>query len=275
MKYLAFDIETAKILDDMWYCDWRNGHVSGPFYTEDEAEAKALAVGGEAFKRCIDLDKARPLGIACAGLMRSDVREIEVWHGVDSPGQPAYQMAIEDVHDLVVYMHLAGSQGYTSLGFNSLSFDIRTLAEESGLWGECRDLAMNHVDIMFAFFCQRGHRIKLDVLAKGMGMAGKSEDMDGGDAPKLWRLGEHGKVIDYLEQDVRQTLELAETIEREVCYRWTSQRGYDMEVPLAGGRLLTVQESLDLPLPDTGWMTTNPQTRESFFAWIEGEGAPA
>ena len=97
-KYLAFDLETAKILP------------------EDEHNLKAF----------------RPLGIACAATLLSDSQELALWAGKEQ------QMSKEDAAELVHYLQKKVGQGYRMLGWNSLSFDLSVLAEESGLHAECK-----------------------------------------------------------------------------------------------------------------------------------------
>ena len=61
-----------------------------------------------------------------------------------------------------------------------MGFDLDVVAEESGMFQECRRMARNHVDMMFHLLCLLGYGVSLDSAAKGMGLpCGKTRD-DGG-----------------------------------------------------------------------------------------------
>jgi hypothetical protein len=85
-------------------------------------------------------------------------------------------------------------------------------------------------------------------------------------APELWARGEYDQVLQYVEQDARCTLELAEACEHSGRLRWISRRGGSRNMPLPKG-WLSVDEALKLPLPDTSWMT-KPISRECCTEWL-------
>lgn len=231
-KFLAFDIETAKQFPGD-FSDWR---------------------------------KHRPLGICCAATVARDSREARLWHGVDDDGRPAARMNASEVGELVRHLREMSGQGYEIVTWNGLQFDFDVLAEESALWDKCRELARGHVDMMFQVVCQLGHVLSLDAAAKGMRIGGKLEGMSGLLAPELWAQGEFDQVLQYVEQDGRCTLELAEACEQKRRLRWISSRGKPRDMPLPKG-WLTVHEALKLPLPDTSWMT-RPLRREQITNWL-------
>ena len=231
-KYLAFDIETAKQFPSD-FSDWRNH---------------------------------RPLGICCAATVAGDLGEPRVWHGVNADGRPSASMNATELGELVEYLRKMSGQGHSIVTWNGLQFDFDVLAEESQLQDECRELARGHVDMMFQVVCQLGHVLSLDAAAKGMKVAGKTEGLSGLLAPEMWARGEFDRVLQYVRQDARCTLELAEACERSGRLRWISRRGGTRDMPLRNG-WLSVVEALKLPLPDTSWMT-NPVTREQLTEWI-------
>lgn len=217
----------------------------------------------------------RPLGISCAAIQLShdDPRGRTLFH----QGRP--QMAQDDCVLLVAELMSLVKDGYTLVTFNGLNFDFDILAEESGLVEECAMLARSHVDLMFIVVATRGHYLGLDTACKGMGVEGKLKEvqlasgemlsgMDGARAPELWAAGEYDAVLDYLADDVRSTLELAEAIaeQRAICWTARSGRPNIVRVP----KLYTVEECLALPEPDTSWMS-DPPRREDFLAWTEDE----
>lgn len=169
-----------------------------------------------------------------------------------------------DAQKFVRELHALADSGYTLLSWNGLSFDFPVLASASGLHEVCAKLALRHVDIMFHVVCARGHYLGLDKAARGMGLAGKLQGVTGAKAPELWAAGQRELVLDYLAQDVKTLLELALAIEKRGGVRWVSGSG--RENFLAMERLLTVEEALALPLPDTSWMT-DPPDRQKLAAW--------
>ena len=144
-RYLAFDIETAKDVpgDDF---NWR-AH--------------------------------RPLGISCAAVLRCDAKEPMLWCGKKDDGTPAGRMSRDEARELVGELARLTTEGYTLLTWNGLGFDLDVLAEESGCRSECKELALDHVDMMFHVFCDRGFPVGLDKAAQGLGIPGKPEGMSG------------------------------------------------------------------------------------------------
>ena len=232
-KYLAFDIEIAQKLPE----------------------------GGRDWKTL------RPLGITCAATLTGDTDKLVLWHSLIND-QPANRMNQPDVARLVDYLITRANDGYTILTWNGLGFDFDILAEESGMFAQCKQLAfeMEHVDMMFHVFCKLGYPVGLDRAAKGMGLAGKTEGMNGALAPQLWAEGKHQKVLNYVAQDVRTTLELAHTSDHRGYLRWITRRGSGKKMSLPSG-WLTVREALALPEPDTSWMS-KPWPRSKFTGWI-------
>lgn len=230
-RWLAFDLEIAKTLPDDF----------------------------DDFKRY------RPLGISCAALYSID-GELSLWVEKDADGHISQQLTATSAVSLVEFLLAQSATGCRIVTWNGLGFDFDILFEESGGHPGCKELALQHTDMMFHLFCEKGYGLSLDKAAKGMGLAGKTEGMDGALAPRLWQQGEHQKVLDYLTQDVRTTLDLAVACEKQRALRWISNTGRLQELKLQRG-WLAVKEALNLPLPDTSWMHT-PWPREKFTGWL-------
>ena len=231
-RYLAFDIETAK------------------------------DVPGEDF----DWRPHRPLGISCAATLASDSSDVRLWHGTTTDGAPAQRMTRDDALGLVQYLSGMVEDGLTILTWNGLGFDFDILAEESAALASCQECALGHVDMMFHIVCSLGYPVALDKCAQGMGLPGKPAGMTGFKAPKLWAEGCYKQVLDYVSQDVRTAMQIAQASEHRRRLEWMTRRGSKSGLPLAKG-WLTVREALRLPEPDTSWMS-NPLTRRSFTAWL-------
>ena len=167
---------------------------------------------------------------------------------------------------LVEHLAAAVDSGYTILTWNGLGFDFDILAEESDRYDLCRELAWDHMDMMFHIFCLKGYPLGLDTAAKGMGLTGKTPGMSGDKAPLYWSQGRRKEVLEYVAQDVQTTLLLAQAVEERHQLRWTSRSGKQQIMPVHAG-WLTVRQALDLPAPDNSWMS-NPWPRSKFTGWL-------
>ena len=235
-KYLAFDLETVTL-----------------------------------FPQGANWQEYRPLGIGCAAARTADGREAIIWHGNNSDGEIPIRMTQPEAANMVRDLVAFADDGYTILTWNGLLFDLNVLAEESGLWAECRALAHDHVDMMFHLFCERNFRLALSTACKGMAaltnIDGKTEEMDGAIAVQMWHDGQRQAVIDYCVQDAQTTLDLGLACEHLGRLSWTSQRGRPQTLDLRTG-WRTVETALLIPEPDTSWMT-NPQPRSDFTSWLQ------
>ena len=232
-RFLAFDIETAKetVGDD------------GDWYSQ------------------------RPLGITCAATLSSDAETPQLWHGVNKDGAPARQMSRQEAKGLVQTLVSQVAAGYTLVTWNGLGFDLDILAEESGARSECQALASNHLDLMFHVFCVKGFPVALDRAAMALKIPGKPPGMSGMLAPQLWATGRHQEVLDYVAQDVRITLQVAQLCEERRRFAWVTRKGAVSSMALPNG-WLTVDQALRLPEPDTSWMSS-PIPRTRFSNWLE------
>jgi hypothetical protein len=231
MKYLAFDIEIAAEI---------------PEGTEDWKQY-------------------RPLGITCAAAIASDGQQW-LWYAETVTGRFQPQMTKYQTRRLVDILGRLVKEGYTLLTWNGLSFDFNILAEESGMFNECQKLALNHIDMMFQFFCEKGYPLGLDAAAKGMGLPGKPKGMTGAKAPELWKNGEYTRVLDYVSWDVKNTLMLAQEIDKVGYLNWTARSGRANNHPIE--KWVTVEKALEIPEADTSWMS-DPWPREKFYGWVD------
>jgi hypothetical protein len=189
-----------------------------------------------------------------------------LWHGKTDAGSPAPQMTAADVLELLQYLTGLAKDGFTVLSWNGLGFDFDILAEESAELAICMDCALGHVDMMFHIVCALGYPVALDKGAQGMGLPGKPAGMSGIKAPKMWAEGRHKEVLDYVSQDVRMAMQIAQAAEQRRRFEWITRKGTKSTMPLPNG-WLTVRGALELPEPDTSWMT-KPLRRKDFMSWI-------
>lgn len=231
-KYCGFDIETAKILPANFG----------------------------------DLHDHRPLGISCAAIWCEDKEQAEVFYSKNTDGNASEKMSVDDLSGFVDLLIEKTKQGYTIVTHNGLGFDFDILAEESGRLDDCKQLALNHIDMMFHFFCGKGFAIGLNAAAKSIGIS-KPENIDGSLAPQLWKQGNHQQVLDYVAQDCRLTLDIALTSKKNKKITWITQRGSTSSFTLPSG-WLSASDAMKLPLPDTSWMD-NAWERSKFTAWLK------
>lgn len=231
--FLAFDIETAAVLSDLQFQDWK---------------------------------RHRPLGITCLAAHASDAASPIIWDARQSGDGTFERMTSAQVIEFIEYLLQMSKQGYTLLTWNGLGFDWDILAEESNSLGTCRELATSHVDMMFHVFCERGHPVSLEKAAQGHGIRGKPPGMAGFLAPQKWAQGHHQEVIDYVAQDVRITLEVAKKSDEQRSFRWITSKGAVSSMALPKG-WLNVRSALELPEPDTSWMSS-PIPRARFTDWL-------
>jgi hypothetical protein len=140
--------------------------------------------------------------------------------------------------------------------------------------------ALSHIDPAFQMLCQKGFMIGLAAMSEGLGLAGKTEGMDGLRAVEMWKgtREDQDKVLEYVAQDARATAMMYEAILEKGYVRWITKRGSWSRYPWIPKiirdeeaftyRLFTAKESLEIPEPDTSWMD-KPLPREKFYGWAE------
>ncbi len=234
-RYIAFDIETAKILP--------------------EGASELLAY--------------RPLGISCAAACLTDTGETMTWHGNAASGEPAPQMSSDEATAMVDDLGRHVNEGYTLVTWNGTGFDFDILAEESGRYAECAELAAHHVDMLFHAVCVLGHPISLQKAAEGMEIRGKLAEMSGAEAPHAWASGRYKEVLAYVTQDAAVTAQLATLCEERDELAWITRREQRRAMPLPKG-WLTVEQAIELPLPDTSWMS-DPPRRDRYTGWMDSQ----
>lgn len=234
---------------------------------------------------CDDWKEVRPLGISCAAtaslypsLIKGSVINTNYWFAENSVHKPVSRgMDKTEAQRIAMDLSKSVALGYKIVTWNGLSFDFDVLAEESGLYRVCSELALNHIDLMFIVVTLRGHFLGLDKAAKGHKIPGKLKsvklndgtiikDMAGASAPGMWHRGEFDAVLAYLKDDVRITLELARSIEREKYVKWKSDKGYKQKIKIP--KLYTVKECLEIKRKIPHWVI-KPVELKSMMSWVK------
>lgn len=215
----------------------------------------------------------RPVGISCAATLTTN-NTLRLWHGGEQPdGRLRSRMSPNECIELARYLLDMQASGYTVLTWNGLDFDLNILAEEcqdSELQENLADLALNHIDVLFAVFSETGSFPSLDKAARGMGQQGKLERIRGEDVPKMWATSRalQDKVLQYVTQDVRATLKVYEAIVDQQLLLWETNTGQLKRWNPRNGYVPTVSKALEGPEPDISWMA-NPTSRVDFCDWIQ------
>lgn len=221
----------------------------------------------------------RPLGIICAGIATEVDNVALYWGGIREEKNAVYnpQMSKDEAVGIVEALQNLYEDGYPPLTWNGVSFDFVILAEESGMWQECFDLALQSYDMMLQFFCRQGYYLGLNRALLAHGLEGKLDDISGADVPGMWGNGEFERVLRYQARDVTQPLLLAKKIaENEGYIRWYSSRQMSdgakhrrsitpKETYL--GELVPVRECLVMPEPDTSWMRASQGRGALLVQW--------
>lgn len=264
MKLIGFDLEIAKTMRGGYDHDWRDD---------------------------------MPLGISCVGFycpqeFKEEVGQIipnVYFNHVDNIPQ-AGGMSQDMLSAMVDDMLALYGMGYKFVTWNGLAFDFPVLAEESGRVDDCKLLALDHVDMMYHFFCEKGYMIGLAAASDGMGLSGKTEGMSGYLAPIMWAcdrerleqelgsdheflkmddLAMRMKILEYVVQDAKATWQLSEVCKVKEYLHWVSKSGRDNYLNIGRIGWLTVKDASLLPRPDTSWMTSASKEREDFTDWLE------
>jgi hypothetical protein len=75
------------------------------------------------------------------------------------------------------------------------------------------------------------------------------------------------KVLQYVGDDVIQTLELAKAVDSRGRIDWVAKSGRSNTIWMPDNGWLTAAQCTRLPEPDTSWMK-NAKTRESCYGWV-------
>lgn len=203
----------------------------------------------------------RPLGITCASAVADDF--VEPWWGGKSESKYNSRMSPKECLEMMLFLK-SKTPEYTIVTWNGLAFDFDVAAEECLNKQLGIEMALNHMDIMYQFFCQNGFPVGIDAVCKGSGLPSKIEGMHGDLAPQMWRDGRYQEVIDYNIQDSRMALNVSNFIEAKHGLYWITKKGINKYKYI--GNLLKVKDCSNIILPDQSWMT-NPMSKEDYLNW--------
>lgn len=188
-----------------------------------------------------------------------------------TPGETESSYAIMDdacILELVTFMEEHGDAGREVVSYNGSSFDFKMLAHQAkdpALKDRIKTIALNHCDLHLACMIERGHRIKLDGLAKAS--LGSAKTGSGLDAIKYWNAKEYKKLFEYCQQDVELLRDLYNLAENGDVLRFESANGNVFDVDLKAVIGMTANEVSKQPPKVQDWMRTAP-CFDKVFDWI-------
>jgi len=211
-----------------------------------------------------DMEKYAPFHISVAATAMHGGQE-RVWYSEDEEGRPALNLAQERAHDLLEYLDEMQQEGFAVCAWNGLNFDLKWIGHQADDMALAARIALKSYDPMFQFFNQAGFPVGLAKVAEGMGIP-QEKLMDGADAPKRWRAGDHQEVMDYCLGDCQMTNLIVRAIEEAREVRWVTRKGDIRSKPMS--RLKPVEEVIQDPEPDQSWMD-KPLPKAKFFEWVQ------
>lgn len=216
-----------------------------------------------------DIDQYAPFHISVASTVVHEGEE-RLWFSENPDGRPATSLTAEKAGELLRYLDERQQAGAMVCAWNGLGFDLRWIGYAAGDTELAAKVALASYDPMFQFFTRRGFPVGLAKVGAAMGID-QAKLMDGADAPKRWRDGDHQAVMDYVLGDSQITNQIVAEILRRKELSWITARNVARSEPMP--RLLPVAEVLQEPEPDQSWMDT-PMPRSKFYAWIPDELLP-
>ena len=172
------------------------------------------------------------------------------------------------IEELVAFMESNGADGHGVVSYNGSSFDFKMLANQAkctALKERIKRLALNHYDMHLACMVERGHRMKLDGLAKAT--LGSAKSGSGLDAIKYWKEKDYGKLFDYCGQDVVLLRDLYNLVENGESLQFESARGNLFDVNLKPTFGMTADE-LSKQTPNVQPFMKEAKPVRDVFDWI-------
>ena len=211
-----------------------------------------------------DIELYAPFHIAVAATSVHGGEE-RMWYSEGEAGGPALNLTPQRARELLEYLDEMQHQGFTVCAWNGLGFDLKWLGHQAEDLGLAARVALKSYDPMFQFFNVAGFPVGLAKVAQAMGVS-QAKIMEGADAPKQWRAGNHQQVMEYCLGDCQITNLVVVAIHAARRIRWVTGRGGISSKPIA--RLKSVEEVIRDPPPDQSWMD-RPLPRSKFYDWVE------
>lgn len=204
-----------------------------------------------------------PLGVTCAALVGEDDQGM-LWYSAPDQRKMSDAAVLRMIR-FVVRLLKAGHQVIT---LNGTGFDWHELAFETGDFELLSKVARATYDPCYAMLKLRGFPVGLDAMAVGCGFEGKRKDVGGELAVKMWNYPLlRPKVLDYVTQDARSTMQIGQHIRNKGHIKWVTSRQSISDQQIAW---LPTSYYMNLPMPDQSWWRDGPPpAEEGFIGWLQ------
>ena len=210
-----------------------------------------------------DIEKYAPFHISVAATAIHNGEE-RIWYSEDPDGSPALSLTGQRAHELLEYLDEMQQAGFMVCAWNGLNFDLKWIGHQAEDMALAARIALKSYDPMFQCFNQAGFPVGFTSVAQAMGIS-QEKLMDGADAPKQWRAGNHQEVMDYCLGDCQITNFVVLAIQKARQVQWVTRKGHISSKPMP--RLKKVGEVIQDPEPDQSWMD-NPLLKTKFYKWV-------
>lgn len=211
-----------------------------------------------------DMDKYEPFHISVAATAVHNGEE-RIWYSEDQDRRLALNLTQKRAHELLDYLDEMQRKGFMVCAWDGLGFDLKWIGYQANDMTLAAHVALKSYDPMFQFFNQAGFPVGLAKVAEAMGVS-QQKLMDGAEAPKQWRAGNHQKVMDYCLGDCQMTNLIVLAIQKVRETRWVTSRGSISAKSVR--RFKTVEEVIRDPEPDQSWMDA-PMPKMKFYQWVQ------
>lgn len=147
-----------------------------------------------------DLQAHAPFDISVAATKVSGHDE-RLWLSRSDDGVPKVNLDRSDATGLLDYLEAMQKEGQMLVAWNGLSLDLRWIGHAAGNWAAARRVALDLFDPMHQFYRPKGFMFGLAKVGQCLGIEARKL-MNGADAPKQWRAGNHPAECDYVKGDV-------------------------------------------------------------------------
>ena len=203
--------------------------------------------------------------ITCLVTEYKDRTKVWASRGRDNTYVPMEEACVEEV---VTFMEREGDRGQRVVSYNGSSFDFQML------WNQTRNaeikaricvLAKNHIDLHLVCIRARGHRMKMDGLAKAS--LGLVKIGTGKEAILLWESKQYKKLFEYCTHDVLILRDLFNLAKNEKSLQFESSKGNLFTVDVGDMLEATASELSKQKPHKESWMKDNSDLMQ-VFSWL-------
>ena len=197
------------------------------------------------------------------------------WEPLDAP----------TIAQLIEYLSAQQMNGCTIVSWDGMQEAFAILSkfcEPPMIRAVCEGVALQHVDMAFQMFCSRGFVAPLRKVLESSGIEDKTHGRATAFAKSAWDKGEveQRKLLGVAREIAYTIGRLYGVVATKKDLTWFTKSGADAywqpemvyDATAKCERLLLVCEALELPAPDTSWMTIPfKKDRGDYLVWLQRE----